>query len=174
MNILTFGLLTIVLLGLDFRNSVLAQDVKPRSLNFTSNPLWSSQNIRPHNTLISVPNLEEAVKWYQEKLGFKYVLYRDLKPINARAVTLELNEFVVQLFELPDSKRFSPVAQNLREHLVPHGFAQMGFKVSDIKATFNELKARNVEIVTEPELNKQLKFWWFFIKDNNGNFIEFV
>lgn len=126
MNILIFGLLTIALLGLDFRNSVLAQDLKPRGLNFTSNPLWSSQNIRPHNTLISVPNLEEAVKWYQEKLGFKYVLYRNLKPINARAVTLELNEFVVQLFELPDSKRFSPVAQNLRSSFSAARFCSNG------------------------------------------------
>ncbi len=174
MKILTFGLLTIALLILEFRNPVLAQAVKSRTLNFTSSPLSSSQNIRPHNTLISVPNLEEAAKWYQEKLGFNYVLYRELKPINARAITLELNGFVVQIFELSDSKRFYPVAQTLREHLVPHGFAQIGFQVSDIKVTFNELKARNVEIVTKPELNEHLKFWWFFIKDNNGNFIELV
>jgi methylmalonyl-CoA/ethylmalonyl-CoA epimerase len=173
-NRLTIGMLTITLFSLSPRDPVLAQDAKPRSPNLTSNPPGSLQGIRPHNTLISVPNLEESVAWYQEKLGARYVLYRDLKPVNAKAATLDLNGFIIQLFQLPDGKRVTPVAQNLREHLLPHGFAQIGFQVSDIRATFNELKAKDVEIVTEPEWNEQLKFWWFFIKDNNGNFIEFV
>lgn len=131
-------------------------------------------SLRPHHIALSVPNLEESVKWYEQKLSFKVLVRREIKPLSLRVVNLELNGFQIELFERAKSVRNAPPSGNVPDDLLNQGYRHVALVVDDIGAAMTELKKRDVEVMSDPDRSDELKLWWAFIKDNNGNLIEIV
>lgn len=131
-------------------------------------------SLSPHHVALSVPNLEETIQWYQNKLGFTATLRRELPQFSTRQAFLELNGFRIEVFERKNSTRTQASPANVPDDLLTQGYKHIAFTVDDIDAIATELKQRNVEVALEPVVDKELKLKLCFIKDNNGNLIELV
>jgi len=133
------------------------------------NPL---ETIRPHAITMSVPNLDRAVRWYSEKLGFREVQRKSYPEFKTSLAFLELNGYRVELIEdgnsKPSTKRADPPV-----HTALQGISQFSFLTTDLGGVRNELVRRGVSIAWEFE-NVELGLKFMFICDLNGNLIQFV
>jgi len=79
-----------------------AGKVLPMSVQIqAANPNASVNSLMPNHVAISVPHLQEAVRWYQEKLGFRVTKITEIPEISAQRAWLELNGFVMEIFSRP-------------------------------------------------------------------------
>lgn len=136
----------------------------------TATPLDS---LRPHHVAISVPDFEETIRWYQEKLGFRNVIRREeFSDISTQAANLELNGFQIEIFTRDKSTRSKPPTVAVPDDLLIQGVKHIAFLVDDLDAVVAELKRRGVQLVDEPTRVDTLGLRLCFIRDNNGNLIE--
>jgi glyoxylase I family protein len=123
---------------------------------------------------VRVKDLDEAKKWYVEKLDFRVVhewRYADeqltyIAPPND-------DTFLVELLgggnPLPiDAPKYSDLGDSLR-HAGYHHFC---INVSDIEKAVADLRARGVKIVTEPFKLEAISRKLAFFADPSGNLIE--
>lgn len=129
---------------------------------------------RGHHVGVRVKNLEEAKSWYVEKLDFRVVHewpYADeqlayIAPPNDDA-------FLVELLgggdPLPsDAPGYSDLGDSLRYA----GYHHFCINVPDIEKAVAGLRARGVEIVTEPFKLDAISRKLAFFADSSGNLIE--
>lgn len=131
-------------------------------------------SLTPHHVALSVPNFEETIQWYQDKLDFRVVQRLELPQIATKQAILKLNEFVVEVFARDNSTRLKPSAVTVADDLLIQGVKHIAFMVNDLEAVAAELAERGAKLVWGPEVNNELKLKLGFIKDNNGNLIELV
>ncbi|MDP4160706.1 MAG: VOC family protein, partial [Bacillota bacterium] len=99
---------------------------------------------------IKALDLEKAVRFYTEVLGFKF-MYR-MKPGEVELVFLDLGGTVVELVEVVDGQRFE-------DGVVNH----LALKVSDIFKAIEHLQTHQVEITsTEPMALGEGRYNFFF------------
>lgn len=121
---------------------------------------------------VSVPNIEDAINWYQEMLGFTLVSDKFMPQLPARIVFLEHGDFSVELFQvegaaaLPEERRFP----NL--DIRTHGTKHIACAVKDLRKLMESLKAKQVDIALDIfTMEGDLVA---FIRDNSGNLIELI
>jgi catechol 2,3-dioxygenase-like lactoylglutathione lyase family enzyme len=119
---------------------------------------------------ISVRNIDEAVTWYTQHLGFKVEsqggnVERKGALLSRPGAILELGEF-----------RTVIARDDLRAELESHeiyGMFKLGFTTANLDASFRYLEERGVEIffpiATASDGNRT-----FGIKDIEGNIIQFI
>ena len=139
-----------------------------------ANPNTPVSSLRPNHVAISVPHLQEAVRWYQEKLSFKVTKITEIPEISAQRAWLELNGFVMEIFSRPKSAHYNPPLRMIEEGMLAQGYFHVAFTVGDIDAVAAELHRRGVKFFFEPKTFNSDKRKVCFIKDNNGNPIELV
>lgn len=127
---------------------------------------------KPHHVAISVPNFEETIRWYQEKLGFKVVIVREFPDISTPAANLELNGFHLEIFARNKSTRPQPPAAAVSDDLLVQGVKHIALIVEDLDAVVAELRRRDVQLLDKPTSVIPLGLRLCFIRDNNGNLIE--
>lgn len=140
--------------------------------NMTPNSLSSMQI---DHVCLNVPNYEETLQWYQEKLDAKITrewtvdVFPDLK-----LAYLDVYGFRIEIIGSTQSKAGMPTAQNFGDGLRASGIGHFCFRVDDVDAVLAELNRRGVptfvELGSYPDAGVRL----CFVKDNNGNLIEFV
>ncbi|MBD3885767.1 VOC family protein [Phormidium tenue FACHB-886] len=140
----------------------------------TTSAATSLARLQPHHIALSVPNLDETIQWYQDKLGFTTTLRRELPQFSTRQAFLELNGFRIEVFERENSARTLQSPVNVPDDLLTQGYKHIAFAVDDINAIARELQQRNVEFALEPVADEELGLIVCFIKDNNSNLIELV
>ena len=146
--------------------------VQPQTQKTAQNKLLGS--FRPNHVAISVPNLEEAVRWYQEKLGFRVTKITEISEISAQRAWLDLNGFVMEIFTRPKSTRRSPPLRIIEDGMLSQGYFHIAFTVDNLDAVAAELHRRGVIFFFEPKTFNSDKRKVCFIKDNNDNPIELV
>lgn len=136
----------------------------------SSTPL---RTLKPHHVAISVPNFDETIRWYQEKLGFIVVNRRKFPDISTQAANLELNEFQVEIFTRDKSTAVREARRDpFVDDLLVQGVKHIAFTVDDLDAAVAELKRRGVQVASEPTVVNALGLRLCFIRDNNGYLIE--
>ncbi len=161
-----FVLIAFVSLGL-----IIFSMLQPAQSQIDSSSLNS---LSPDHVALSVPNLEETIQWYQDKLGFRTTLRRELTQFSTQQAFLELNGFRIEFFERENSARTQHSPTNVPDDLLVQGYKHIAFAVNDIDAVAAELKQRSVEVVLAPMVDEEIRLKICFIKDNNGNLIELV
>jgi catechol 2,3-dioxygenase-like lactoylglutathione lyase family enzyme len=122
---------------------------------------------------IAVGNLEESINWYRDVLGFQVLQRRDFPELSARVVFLESNGVEIELVESQDFTSFQR-PDPPKNHVLTQGISQLSFRVNNIEEVFERVKKRSISVALELVDAEPLKFKAFFIRDREGNLIEFV
>lgn len=124
---------------------------------------------RPHHAAFTVNNIDESVKWYEEKLGFK-VTHRYNKLGSERAI-MELDEVRLELFNFDkDTLPLPDYRKDLLEDLHVQGIKHLCIEVENLDEIILSLNKKGVQ-------NRKVDTAGFggrftFIKDCNGILIE--
>jgi catechol 2,3-dioxygenase-like lactoylglutathione lyase family enzyme len=128
--------------------------------------------VKPYSVTFSVSDLARTSAWYIDKLGFKEVQHKSYPEFKTELRFLELNGYRVELIKDGNAKpgiiRPTPPAQTA--FLGPSQFC---FYTTDVEAIKQELKQRDVPIAWEFS-NDDLNAHFIFIRDPEGNFIQFL
>lgn len=109
---------------------------------------------------IKASELEKAIRFYVEILGFKY-LYR-IKPGEVELVFLELGGTVVELVEVVDGRKYE-------DGVVNH----LAIRVSDIIKAIEHLKIHHVELTSSEPMSLGNGRYNFFFRGPSGERLEF-
>jgi len=136
-----------------------------------------SRSIKPSLVAISVANIDETIKWYQDNLGFVVKEKKDFPQFSLRIAFLELNGFEMELIEekksvsLPMIQKCLPEAEDGTKI---QGFVKLAFTAEDVEALATRLKSKGVRFqmdITKSNRKEGVKF--FIVRDNNGNWVQF-
>jgi catechol 2,3-dioxygenase-like lactoylglutathione lyase family enzyme len=121
---------------------------------------------------MSVPNLNNTISWYENVLGFELYFYQSLPQYQTALAILNLNGTHLELIQDEQASggyfRVDPP-----NHTRILGVTQFSFVVPDILATIEVLEKKN--ITTEFFFkNDVLQLYFVFIRDLNGNLIQFI
>ena len=131
-------------------------------------PPGPAQQIRPSQVSLTVPDLNEALRWYEETLGFVRlsVVAQDGRPAH---VLLVRDSNVLELIEGGGSlgpARASFAGSTLTIRQIP-------LILDDIDGEIEQLRERGVEIVREPGTSIRRNMRMGLVRDLNGRIIEF-
>jgi len=122
-----------------------------------------------HHCAISVPNLEETICWYEEKLGFSLIRRSVIPGLNVKVAHMQGVEFILEIFE---AEKSAPLPEDRRypnRDLLTHGHKHFAVGVKDARKAAKDLEAMGVEIVMVAEVDDT---YGVFVRDNSGNLIE--
>ena len=132
----------------------------PAAAQSTQNPL----QLRPDHATAAVIDLDRAVRWYQDMLGFS-VVNRGDRPNGSRFADLEIPGYGIGLVQNPASPPSTTGARSGWIHIV--------FSVPDPARAFATLKARGADVATRGNPAPP-QFTSFLLHDSEGNEIEIV
>ena len=120
------------------------------------NPL----GLRPHHATAAVSDIDRAVRWYQDMLGFK-VVNRGDRPNGSRFADLELPGFGIGLVQNPGASANAPRS----------GWMHVVFSVPDPARAYATLKERGADVSTRGNV-PPAQITTFLLHDSEGNEIE--
>ena len=135
----------------------------PLSAQSASDPL----ELKPHHAAASVGNLDRAVKWYTEKLGFKVATRRRIDA-EREIAWMTIPGYRIDLLQVKGSAPHPPV----KDHMLVQGWGHIVFGVTSVDRTYAILKARGVELPETPTSNEELHLRAFHFPDSEGNWLE--
>jgi predicted enzyme related to lactoylglutathione lyase len=119
---------------------------------------------------ISVQDLDKAVRWYSEVLGFRLTSQGGNE--QRKGALLEREGAVLELAEFKDAVPRDKLKSGLESHHV-HGIFKIGFTTADLDATFAAVEKAGAEVffpIVDASDGKRT----FGIKDVEGNIIQFI
>ena len=129
----------------------------------TSTPL--GQSPRMNHVGIMVPDIDEGVRWYEEKLGFRLTDRWSNEATGMEWAHLAQGDFVFELVKRPGLGE--PSAGNA-------GWHHVAVTVPSCDETVEALRACGVEIFMEPQDFDRHGIRWAFVKDYLGNVLEVI
>ncbi|MEW6737268.1 MAG: VOC family protein [Acidobacteriota bacterium] len=135
-------------------------------------------SIKPSLVAISVADLDQTVKWYQDNLEFVVKEQKDFPQYNLRIAFLELNGFELELVEDKNSVALTAIQKYIPEaddQTKIQGLVKLAFTVADIETLAARLKSKGVRFQIElTKSNRKETDKFFIIRDNCGNWIQFL
>ena len=122
-----------------------------------------------HHIGLSVKDMEESIKWYDDIFELKLLSRMTLPHNGVRLAFLGNGDFFIELFEVPDAKPLPPERSHPDTDNMTHGCKHFCVCVDNNREFVKNLKARGVKVVFEPE---GAPSYCAFILDPTGNVIE--
>ncbi|HST94602.1 MAG TPA: VOC family protein [Microvirga sp.] len=123
---------------------------------------------RPSSASIRTPDFDDAVRWYQDRLGFRLLSTRTL--VQERVATLERSGFLLEIAEADH-----PMPANERPDIHVTGatrFPVVSLLVPDVDDEVARLRSEGVEILEEPQDDLEGVYRVAQIRDNGRHRIE--
>jgi methylmalonyl-CoA/ethylmalonyl-CoA epimerase len=126
--------------------------------------------LRVHHGCASVPDLEAAITWYGDMLGFEVEKRFHVGPV--AAAMLRRGDLCYELFQppaeaapLPDDRRYP------NRDLLTHGNKHIAFRIPSLDdfLVVAEAKGADIALVVRQSFGRGV-----FLRDCAGNLIEFV
>jgi lactoylglutathione lyase/glyoxylase I family protein len=137
----------------------------PRHVAFRHYPAILGEN----HVKMTVPDVDDATRWYEENLGFSRlsVVQKDDQKTHV-LLARESN-----MLELADGHgaigpMWTSAAQSLRAGIA----GPVSLRFSDVDSVLEELRARGVEIITEPRFSRRRDLRVAVVRDLYGRPIE--
>jgi len=132
----------------------------PTAAQSTQNPL----QLRPDHATATAADIDRAVRWYQDMLGFR-VLNRGERPNGSRFADLEIPGYGIGLVQNPATPSATTGPRSGWVHIV--------FSVPDPARAFATLKSRGADVTTRGN-PPPAQVTTFLLHDSEGNEIEIV
>jgi catechol 2,3-dioxygenase-like lactoylglutathione lyase family enzyme len=123
--------------------------------------------LKPHHVAINVPDIDAAIAWYDDTLGFAVERRDFIGGFRGRNALLKHGDFRIELLQnekvipRPEEQVPAPGTEML-------GYRQMAFTVADLHRFTEMLEKKGVDITARRGDGTVL-----FIRDNSGNVLEF-
>lgn len=135
----------------------------------TSTPFAS---MKGDHAAVRVPDFDEAMRWYTEKLDFRVVTTWPYGPLQLAYLAAPVdNGFKFEIIAGPGAAERKPV-KDLGDSLGLVGWHHLCFMVDSVDDSVAELRRRGVKIVAEPfdlpDISRRLAFF----SDPWGNLFE--
>jgi len=124
-------------------------------------------DLKIHHAAASVGNLDRAIKWYTEKLGFKVVMRQKIDA-DREIAWLTMPGFRIDLLQVKGSLPHRPVA----DHMLEQSWGHIVFSVASVDRTYATLKSRGVVLPEAPTTNEKLHIRTSHFPDSEGNWLE--
>ncbi len=124
------------------------------------------------NVALSVMNLDKAIAWYTDKLGFT-LKYRTPAIEGIELALMEKNGLYVDLIHHPEPVNLEPERKDPPFHLQITGLRNLVFFVDDIAAADAELKAKGVYLMWESNFLPHIGTKVTAFRDMDGNLVAF-
>ncbi len=124
-----------------------------------------------HHGAVNVPDLEQAVQWYREVLGFELERRFEIPPANAKVAMVKKGPLRFEIFEKADARPLPDERRMPITDLQTHGNKHLAFQVDDLGPLLAELERHGADIafLVQEEFGRGC-----FVRDCAGNLIEFV
>ncbi len=124
-----------------------------------------------HHGGVNVPNLDEAIAWYKDILGFELERRFEIPPANAKVAMVKKGNMRFEIFGTPEANSLPDERRMPLTDLKTHGNKHVAFQVPDLEAFLIEVESRGADIafVVREKFGKGC-----FLRDCAGNLIEFV
>ena len=123
--------------------------------------------------MISVPNYKETIEWYQSKFDATIEKEWTVNELDLQLAYLNVHGFRLEVVGSPQARSGMPEMSNFDEMLKTTGIGHFCFRVDSVDNTIAELNRKGVPTLIEPLDAPQVDLRVGFVKDNNGNIIEF-
>ena len=120
-----------------------------------------------HHATASVADLNRAIKWYEEKLGFKLQMRRNLNP-DTEIAWMVMPGNRIDLIQRKGSVK-PPV---VKDHMLVQGWGHIVFAVPDADRAYAILKARGADLPEPVSVNQTLQIKTSHFPDSEGNWLE--
>lgn len=125
-----------------------------------------------HHGGVSVPDLDAAIAWYRDVLGFEFQYKAQLPAVPCTFAIVKNGDLRMEIFEVPGAAALPEDRRVPDSDLRTHGNKHVSFAVDDVPAFGEALKKRGADIVWVKVFpNGKANI---FIRDLAGNLIEFV
>lgn len=135
------------------------------------NSHWTPQ-LRPLHLGVSVPDLDAAIEWYREMLGFEPISDKYFAQLPARIVFMQHGDFKLELFEVEGASPLPEERRTPNLDIRTHGNKHIAYGISDLNALMKSLKAKGADVAMD--LFPMEGDLVAFIRDNSGNLIELI
>jgi len=124
-----------------------------------------------HHGGVNVPDIEAAIDWYRDVLGFEVEKRFEIPPANAKVAMVRNGAMRFEIFEKDGAKPLPEERRMPITDLQTHGNKHVAFQVEDIDVILTHFESNNVDIafVVKEDFGRGC-----FIRDCAGNLIEFV
>jgi catechol 2,3-dioxygenase-like lactoylglutathione lyase family enzyme len=122
---------------------------------------------------LSVADLDVSIRWYQLLLGLDPVDAATLPAIGTRVAYLSRGNLHLELAQTAGSLA-GTARPDPPEHTTARGITQITVYVRDIDVVLTRCTAAGVEVAMAPVRAPQLHVAAFFVRDPDGNLIEFI
>ncbi|WP_210522161.1 VOC family protein [Hymenobacter terricola] len=130
------------------------------------------QSLKLHNLAFTVSNLENAIQWYGDILGFKVVNRTTFPAIGATLAFIQKADVRLEMLQVSDGFRIDELFADAPNHLLPHGNKSLVLQVNDLHSATLELEEKGVTFAwKEVDLSGNGNFSTM-IRDMDGNFIN--
>ncbi len=126
------------------------------------------------HVMISVPNYQETLEWYQDKFNATIEKEWTVDELpDLQLAYLDVSGFRIEVVGTTQARSGMPDFKDFGEALRTTGIGHFCFRVDSVDDAISELNQRGVPTFVEaadyPNINVRVGF----VKDNNGNVIEF-
>ncbi|MGV1760874.1 VOC family protein [Rhizobium sp. A22-96] len=123
---------------------------------------------------IRVPDFDAAIAWYTTKLDFRLVKSAVVGNLTFGFVSPATDDsFSFEIMAGPDATD-RPAYSDFRDSYTLSGWHHLGIRVDDVDAAVEELKRRDVKIISEPHDVPVLRLRLAFFCDPWGNLLEVI
>jgi catechol 2,3-dioxygenase-like lactoylglutathione lyase family enzyme len=124
-----------------------------------------------HHGGVSVPDLEAAIAWYRDVLGFELERRFEIAAAKARAAFIRKGPLRFELFEVDGAKPLPEERRHPPSDLLTHGTKHLAFRVASVDEFLDAVRASGADVVF---VVREQFGTGCFLRDCAGNLIEFV
>jgi len=126
-------------------------------------------NFKAHHVSLTVKNLKESIKWYQDIFNCR--LIHEYHSGEWNIALLSLDNFYIELIQSGKPLSLPSYRKNIMTDIKTVGTKHVCFQVNNLEETIKNLKKRSLKIATNVD-TAAFGGKFVFIKDCNGILIE--
>ena len=125
--------------------------------------------------MICVPNYQETIQWYRDKLDATIEREWTVDELpDLKLAYLNIHGFRLEVVGSTKAQTGMPIVSDFGASLRTTGIGHFCFRVDDVDAALTEMNRRGVDTFVDAADYANVGRRVGFVKDNNGNIIEFA